>query len=74
MEEIKLPDYMYMASPLHVAQTLGQIPTEKEMETDKKITYLLLGGLLTLSLIGFGYLIYEGSNEQKKKKLQYVTT
>jgi hypothetical protein len=74
MEEIILPDYMYMASPLHVAQTLGQIPTEKEMETNKKITYLLLGGLLTASLIGFGYLIYEGYIEQKKKKTQYGTT
>jgi hypothetical protein len=68
MEEIILPDYMYMASPLHVVQTLGQIPTEKELETDKKITYLLLGGLLTASLIGFGYLIYEGYIEQRKKK------
>ena len=68
MEEIILPDYMYMASPLHVVQTLGQIPTEKELETDKKITYLLLGGLLTASLIGFGYLIYEGHIEQRKKK------
>jgi hypothetical protein len=74
MEEIKLPDYMYMASPLHVAQTLGQIPTEKEMETNKKITYLLLGGLLTACLIGFGYLIYEGYNEQKKKKTPLETT
>ena len=74
MEEIKLPDYMLMASPLHVAQAIGQIPTEKEMETDKKITYLLLGGLLTASLIGFGYLIYEGNIEQKKKKTQYGTT
>ena len=36
MKEIKLPDYMYMASPLHVAQRLGQIPTEKELETNKK--------------------------------------
>ncbi|WP_396164196.1 hypothetical protein [Flavobacterium sp.] len=68
MEEIILPDYMYMASPLHVAQAIGQIPTEKELETNKKITYLIIGGLLTASLIGIGYLIYEGYNEQKKKK------
>ncbi len=68
MEEIKLPDYMLMASPLHVAQAIGQIPTEKELETNKKITYLIIGGLLTASLIGIGYLIYEGYNEQKKKK------
>ena len=55
MKEIKLPDYMYIASPLHVAQTLGQIPTEKELETNKKITYLIMGGFLTFSLIGIGY-------------------
>lgn len=68
MEEIKLPDYMYMASPLHVAQTLGQIPTEKELETNKKITYLIMGGLLTASLIGIGYLLYDTYNVQKKEQ------
>ena len=68
MEEIKLPDYMYMASPLHVAQTLGQIPTEKELETNKKITYLIMGGLLTASLIGIGYLLYDTYKAQKKEK------
>jgi hypothetical protein len=68
MEEIKLPDYMYMASPLHVAQTLGQIPTEKELETNKKITYLIMGGLLTASLIGIGYLLYDTYKVQKKEQ------
>lgn len=68
MEEIKLPDYMYMASPLHVAQTLGQIPTEKELETNKKITYLIMGGLLTASLIGIGYLLYDSYKVQKKEQ------
>lgn len=68
MEEIKLPDYMYMASPLHVAQTLGQIPTEKELETNKKITYLIMGGILTASLIGIGYLLYDTYKVQKKEQ------
>lgn len=66
MEEIKVPDYMLMASPLHVAQTLGQIPTEKEMETNKKITYLIMGGFITASLIGIGYLLYDTYKMQKK--------
>ena len=68
MKEIKLPDYMYIASPLHVAQTLGQIPTEKEMETNKKITYLIIGGLLTFSLIGIGYFLYDSYKMQKRDK------
>jgi hypothetical protein len=68
MEEIILPDYMYIASPLHVAQTLGQIPTEKELETNKKITYLIMGGLLTASLIGIGYLLYDTYKVQKKEQ------
>lgn len=68
MKEIKLPDYVYMASPLHVAQTLGQIPTEKELETNKKITYLIIGGLLTFSLIGIGYFLYDTYKVQKKEK------
>ena len=67
MKEINLPDYMYMASPLHIAQTLGQIPTEKEMETNKKITYLIMGGLLTVSLIGIGYFLYDSYKMQKKE-------
>lgn len=66
MKEIKLPDYLYMASPLHVAQKLGQIPTEKELDTNKKITYLIMGGLLTASLIGIGYLLYDSYKVQKK--------
>lgn len=68
MKEIKLPDYMYMASPLHVAQRLGQIPTEKELETNKKITYLIMGGLLTASLIGIGYYLYDNYKVQKKEQ------
>ena len=68
MEEIKLPDYMYRASPLHVAQAIGQIPTEKELETNKKITYLIMGGLLTASLIGIGYLLYDTYKVQKKEQ------
>lgn len=68
MKEIKLPDYMYMASPLHVAQRLGQIPTEKELETNKKITYLIMGGLLTASLIGIGYYLYDTYKVQKKEQ------
>ena len=67
MEEIKLPDYMLMASPLHVAQAIGQIPTEKELETNKKITYQIMGGILTASLIGIGYLLYDTYKEQKKE-------
>ena len=68
MKEIKLPHYMYMASPLHVAQATGQIPTEKEMETNKKITYFIIGGLLTASLIGIGYLLYDSYKVQKKEQ------
>lgn len=68
MKEIKLPDYMYIASPLHVAQTLGQIPTEKELETNKKITYLIMGGFLTFSLIGIGYFLYDSYKMQKRDK------
>ena len=68
MEEIKLPDYMLMASPLHIAQSLGQIPTEKELETNKKITYLLMGGLLTASLIGIVYFLYDTYKVQKKEQ------
>ena len=68
MEEIKLPDYMYIASPLHVAQTLGQIPKEKELETNKKVTYLIMGCFLTASLIGIGYVLYETYKVQKKEQ------
>ena len=68
MKEIKLPDYIYIASPLHVAQTLGQIPTEKELETNKKITYMIMGGFLTFSLIGIGYFLYDSYKMQKRDK------
>lgn len=68
MEEIKLPDYMYMASPLHVAQTLGQMPTEKELETNKKVTYLIMGYFLTATLIGIGYVLYETYKVQKNEQ------
>lgn len=67
MKEIKLPDYMYIASPLHVAQTLGQVPREKELETNNKIAYLLIGTLITVSLFGIGYLVYDTYRSRKKK-------
>ncbi len=68
MKKIELPSYMQMASPLHLAETLGEIPTEKELENNKKITYLIMGGLLTASLIGIGYLLYDSYKVQKKEQ------
>ena len=68
MEEIKLPSYMQMATPLHIAQTLGEIPTEKQLETNKKITYLIMGGLLTASIIVIGFHLYDTYKVQKKEQ------
>ena len=67
MEEIKLPDYMYMASPLHLAQTLGQIPTEKELDAKSKNNHLLVGAFIGASVVLTVYLIWNGYTANKKK-------
>lgn len=67
MKEIKLPDYMYMASPLHVAQKLGQIPTEKELETKTKNNYIFVGAFIGVSVALSAYLIWDGYTANKKK-------
>ncbi|EAZ95000.1 hypothetical protein FBBAL38_11664 [Flavobacteria bacterium BAL38] len=36
MEEIKLPSYMQMATPLHIAQTLGKTLQKKNWKPIKK--------------------------------------
>lgn len=66
MEEILLPENYQMLPALELAQMLGEIPTEKQMENNKKISYLLIGTFIGVSLLTSAYLIYEGYKARKK--------
>ena len=67
MKEIKLTSIQYMLPPDELAYELGLIPTPKEIEKNKIISYLLLGGLATLSI---GFIVYTLYQDQKKIKVK----
>jgi hypothetical protein len=69
MKEIKLTSIQYMLPPDELAYELGLIPTPKEIEKNKIISYLLLGGLATLSLGFIVYTLHQDEKENKSKKL-----
>ncbi|WP_395655867.1 hypothetical protein [Flavobacterium sp.] len=69
MKEIKLTSIQYMLPPDELAYELGLIPTPKEIEKNKIISYLLLGGLATLSIGFIVYTLYQDEKENKSKKL-----
>ncbi len=69
MKEIKLTSIQYMLPPDELAYELGLIPTPKEIEKNKIISYLLLGGLATLSIGFIVYTLYQDGKENKSKKL-----
>lgn len=58
-----------MLPPDELAYELGLIPTPKEIEKNKIISYLLLGGLATLSIGFIVYTLYQDEKENKSKKL-----
>ena len=69
MKEIKLTSIQYMLPPDELAYELGLIPTPKEIEKNKIISYLLLGGLATLSIGFIVYTLYQDEKENKSKKI-----
>ena len=69
MKEIKLTSIQYMLPPDELAYELGLIPTPKEIEKYKIMSYLLLGGLATLSIGFIVYTLYQDEKENKSKKL-----
>lgn len=66
MKEIILPENYQMLPALELAQMLGEIPTEKQMETNKKNSYLLIGAFIGVSLLTSAYLFYDGYKSRKK--------
>ena len=63
MKEIKLTSIQYMLPPDELAYELGLIPTPKEIEKNKIISYLLLGCLATL------YSLHQQEKEKKRRKI-----
>ena len=69
MKEIILNSKQRMLSPDQLAYELGQIPTPEKIETNKIITYILIGGftVITIGLLSYGF--YQIYQETKSKKL-----
>ena len=66
MKEIILTSRQQMLSPDQFSYEMGIIPTPEKMEMNRKLTYLLIGSAVTITLILSIYNIY--INYQKKKK------
>jgi len=66
MKEIILTSRQQMLSPDQFSYEMGIIPTPEKMEMNRKLTYLLIGSAVTITLILSFYNIY--INYQKKKK------
>jgi hypothetical protein len=69
MKNNTLTPRQLMLSPDLLAYELGQIPTPEKMETNKIITYILIGGftVITIGLLSYGF--YQIHQENKRKKL-----
>jgi hypothetical protein len=68
MKEIKLTSIQYMLPPDELAYELGLIPTPKEIEKNKIISYLLLGSLATLFIGITLYSLHQQGREKKEEK------
>lgn len=66
MKEIILTSRQQMLSPDQLSYEMGLIPTPENMEINKKMTYILLGGAMTAVMVLAIYNIY--TNYQEKKK------
>ena len=66
MKEIILTSRQQMLSPDQFSYEMGLIPTPEKMEMNRKVTYLLIGGAVTITLMFSIYNIY--TNYQEKKK------
>ena len=69
MKNNTLTPRQLMLSPDLLAYELGQIPTPEKMETNKIITYILIGGftVITIGLLSYGF--YQIHQDNKSKKL-----
>lgn len=70
MEEIKLTSIQLMMSSDELAYDLGKIKTPKELEQNKKISYMLIGGITALTIALISYNIYENYMKRKYKNIQ----
>lgn len=66
MKEIIITSRQQMLSPDQLSFEMGLIPTPEKMEMDKKMTYFLLGSIVTLALAFSIYNIYTNYREKKK--------
>ena len=69
MKEIILNSKQRMLSPDQLAYELGQIPTPEKIETNKIITYILIGGFTVITIGFLSYGFYQILQENKRKKL-----
>lgn len=69
MKEIILTSRQRMLSPDLLAYELGQIPIPQEIENSKKITYIIFGMFVTVSIGLLAYNLHKIHQENKSKKL-----
>lgn len=73
MDEILLPENYQMLPALELAQVLGEIPTEKQIEVNKKNSYLLIGAFIGVSLLTSAYFVYDGYKARKNITIKKIS-